>query len=41
MVEALTGLFANGKIVDLIVVFVVLEAIALAIYRRATGRASP
>ncbi|HEX7533321.1 MAG TPA: hypothetical protein VF340_08795 [Methyloceanibacter sp.] len=38
MVEALTGLFANGKIVDLVVVFVVLEAIALAIYRRATGR---
>jgi hypothetical protein len=31
-------LFANGRIVDLILVLVLVEAIALSVYRRMTGR---
>ncbi len=31
-------LFASGRLVDLILILIVLEVIALAVYRRVTGR---
>ena len=33
----MSGLFASGRIVDLLLAFVVLEAVALAVYRFRTG----
>ncbi len=34
----MSGFFADGTVVDLILVFMLLEGIVLAVYRRRTGR---
>ncbi len=37
----MSGLFASGRIVDLILIFTVLEAAGLIVWRRRTGRGLP